>query len=82
MLYICDVMSVRYGGTLPYKRIVSALKIRIGRGGGGRNSVWSLLYSILRKRHEVNSDQVHGDYWNKDSVIHICVCYAPVNLAG
>ena len=40
-----------------YERIV--LKIGCG-GGGGRKSVWSLIFSILRKEHKENP--VNGDY--------------------
>ena len=30
--------------------------------GGGKISVWSLIYSIVQKRHKENPDQVNGDY--------------------
>ena len=32
-------------------------------GKGGRNLVWSLIYSIVRKGHKENLDQVIGDYY-------------------
>ena len=31
--------------------------------GGWRNLVWSVIYSIVRKRHKENPDQVNGDYF-------------------
>ena len=35
--------------------------------GGGRNSVWSLMYSIVRKRYKENPDQVNGDNYARFS---------------
>ena len=45
-----------------YKRIVWALKMW-KTGWRWRNSVWLLIYSIVRRRHKENPDQVNGDFW-------------------
>ena len=30
--------------------------------GWGKNSCWLVIYSIVRKRHKENPEQVNGDY--------------------